>query len=66
MRYNEILYRGRRKRYEICDKKNVRKLHHLPEVKLREVLDFVELLTVKTEHSTSQRVADNVRSQENE
>jgi hypothetical protein len=34
----------------------VRKLHHLPEVKILEVLDFVEFLTWNKERSISQQV----------
>jgi hypothetical protein len=42
----------------------VRKLHHLPEVKILEVLDFVEFLTWNKERSISQQVESEVTSQE--
>lgn len=42
----------------------VRKLHHLPEVKILEVLDFVEFLTWNKERSISQQVESDVTSQE--
>lgn len=42
----------------------VRKLHHLPEVKILEVLDFVEFLTWNKRYSISQQVEDDVTFQE--
>jgi hypothetical protein len=42
----------------------VRKLHHLPAVKILEVLDFVEFLTWNKERSISQQVESDVTSQE--
>jgi len=42
----------------------VRKLHHLPEGKILEVLDFVEFLTWNKERSISQQVESDVTSQE--
>lgn len=42
----------------------VRKLHHLPEMKIVEVLDFVEFLTRSKERSSSEQV--NANSQENQ
>ena len=44
----------------------VRKLHHLPEVKILEVLDFVEFLTWNKERSISQQVESDVTSQEDQ
>jgi hypothetical protein len=43
----------------------VRKLHHLPEVKILEVLDFVEFLSWNKERSISQQVESDVTFQEN-
>lgn len=42
----------------------VRKLHHLPEVKILEVLDFVEFLTWNKERLISQQVESDVTSHE--
>jgi AraC family transcriptional regulator len=44
----------------------VRKLHHLPEVKILEVLDFVDFLTWNKERSSSQQVESDVTSQEDQ
>lgn len=44
----------------------VRKLHHLPEVKILEVLDFVEFLTWNKERSISQQVESDVTSQKDQ
>ncbi|MBD2087227.1 hypothetical protein [Coleofasciculus sp. FACHB-542] len=42
----------------------VRKLHHLPEVKILELLDFVEFFTWNKERLISQQVESDVTSQE--
>jgi hypothetical protein len=42
----------------------VRKLHHLPEVKILEALDFVDFLTWNQERSISRQVESDVTSQE--
>jgi len=42
----------------------VRELYHLPEVKILEVLDFVEFLTWNKERAISQQIKDDVTSQE--
>ncbi|MBD1880944.1 hypothetical protein [Coleofasciculus sp. FACHB-T130] len=42
----------------------VRKLHHLLELKILEVLDFVEFLTWNKERAISQQVESDVTSQE--
>jgi hypothetical protein len=42
----------------------VRKLHYLPEVKILEVLDFVEFLNWNKERSISQQIENDVTSQE--
>ena len=44
----------------------VRKLHHLPEVKILEVLDFVEFLTWNKERSISQQIESDVTFQEDQ
>jgi hypothetical protein len=44
----------------------VRKLHHLPEVKILEVLDFVEFLSWNKQRSISQQVESDVSSQEDQ
>jgi hypothetical protein len=44
----------------------VRKLHHLPEVKILEVLDFVEFLTWNKERLISQQIESDVTSQKDQ
>ncbi|HAZ44859.1 MAG TPA: hypothetical protein DDW76_20770 [Cyanobacteria bacterium UBA11369] len=44
----------------------VRKLHDLPEVKILEVLDFIDFLTWHKDRLTSQQVEDNTTRLEHE
>ncbi len=51
---------------EILIEEIVRKLHSLPEVKILEVLDFVEFLTLKKEHLTLRQMGNDLLQEDEE